>query len=59
MCVITAQTEGSQFSWSNTDVTILAAALQVVVSEDAPSVFTFEFFPRQPGNAVNYTVYVG
>lgn len=52
------QTEGSQFNWDTTDVIILAAALQVVVDEQAPSVFTFEFFPRQAGNAVNYTVYV-
>ncbi|KAL9090286.1 MAG: hypothetical protein Q9165_005318 [Trypethelium subeluteriae] len=51
-------TYSSQYNWDGSTVTITAATVQDVVTIGQTTVFTFEFYPRVPGNAVNYTLTV-
>ncbi|KAL9079214.1 MAG: hypothetical protein Q9157_001883 [Trypethelium eluteriae] len=51
-------TYSSQYNWDGSAVTITAATIQDVVTAGQTTVFTFEFYPRAPGNAVNYTLTV-
>jgi endoglucanase len=50
------QTYGSQWSFDSGHVTILAAAISAQIATGQSATFTFEFFPRVPGNSVSYTL---
>lgn len=51
-----AQTYSSQWNWDANSVNITAATVAAVIAAGETTVFTFEFYPRVPGNAVNYTL---
>ena len=51
-------TYSSQYNWAGSTVTITSATIQDVVAAGQTTVFTFEFYPRVPGNAVNFTISV-
>lgn len=51
-------TYSSQYNWDGSTVTITSSAVQSVVATGQTTVFTFEFYPRVPGNAVNFTLTV-
>ncbi|ERS98808.1 hypothetical protein HMPREF1624_03998 [Sporothrix schenckii ATCC 58251] len=51
-------TYNSHWKFDEGHVIITADALKTVVATREPAVFTFEFYPRTPGNAVNYTLTV-
>lgn len=51
-------TYSSQYNWGPSSVTITSAAVQAVLAAGQSAYFTFEFYPRVPGNAVNYTLAV-
>ncbi|CAK7213915.1 hypothetical protein SCUCBS95973_001960 [Sporothrix curviconia] len=51
-------TYSNQYSFDDTHVIITSSAVRDVVTSLEPAVFTFEFYPRVPGNAVNYTLTV-
>jgi endoglucanase len=52
------QTSGDQFSFDDSHVILLTDALQAVLAAEEPTIFTFEFYPRQPDNVANYTLFV-
>lgn len=52
------QTYASQWNWDAENLIITAGAVSAVKALGADVVFTFEFYPRVPGNAVNYTLAV-
>ncbi|CAK7199831.1 hypothetical protein SEUCBS139899_002517 [Sporothrix eucalyptigena] len=52
-------TFSNQYNFDDSHVIITSTALQDVLSSDESTVVTFEFYPRVPGNAVNYTLTVG
>ncbi|KAL1887901.1 hypothetical protein Sste5346_009905 [Sporothrix stenoceras] len=51
-------TYSNQWNFDTGHVIITADAVKTVVASGQPAVFTFEFYPRTPGNAVNYTLAV-
>jgi len=51
-------TYGNQWDWTAEGVVIKAAALDAVRAAGLDTTFMVEFYPRVPGNAVNYTVQV-
>ena len=52
-------TYSSQYNWDAESVTITASAVQAVVAAAGQTcTFKFEFYPRIPGNSVNYTITV-
>jgi endoglucanase len=54
-------TYGNQWDWTAEGVVLKSSVLDAVraVSKDVPFVyFTIEFYPREPGNAANYTINV-
>jgi endoglucanase len=55
MCI---QTYNSQWNWDANNLIITAAAVSVVQALGEDVIFTFEFYPRIPGNSVNYTLTV-
>jgi len=52
------QTYNSQWNWDTDNVIITAAAVSAVQALGQDVIFTFEFYPRVPGNSVNYTLTV-
>lgn len=52
------QTYNSQWNWDSKNLIITAAAVNAVQALGEDVIFTFEFYPRVPGNAVNYTLTV-
>ncbi|KAI0394337.1 glycoside hydrolase family 5 protein [Xylariaceae sp. FL0594] len=52
-------TFSSQWNWDGDDLILTAETVDAVVEAGVETVFTFEFFPRVEGNAVNYTLTVG
>jgi len=52
------QTYNSQWNWDTNNLIITAAAVDAVKTLGEDVIFTFEFYPRVPGNAVNYTLTV-
>jgi endoglucanase len=55
MCI---QTYNSQWNWDANNLIITAAAVNAVQALGEDVIFTFEFYPRIPGNSVNYTLTV-
>jgi endoglucanase len=51
-------TYGNQWDWDAQGVIIKAAALDAVRAAGLSTTFMIEFYPREPGNAVEYTVTV-
>lgn len=51
-------TYGNQWDWDAGHVVIKAAALDAVRAAAKDTTFTLEFYPREPGNNVTYTVKV-
>ncbi|THZ39615.1 endoglucanase B [Aureobasidium pullulans] len=51
-------TYNSQWNWDTDNVIITAAAVSAVQALGQDVIFTFEFYPRVPGNSVNYTLTV-
>ena len=51
-------TYDGQWNWDAGHVVIKAAALDAVRAASIDTTFTIEFYPREPGNAVEYTVTV-
>ncbi|KAI5194530.1 endoglucanase B [Aureobasidium subglaciale] len=51
-------TYNSQWNWDTDNLIITAAAVGAVQAINEDVIFTFEFYPRVPGNAVNYTLTV-
>ena len=51
-------TYSAQWDWTGQGVLIKAAALDAVRAAGQSTTFTVEFYPRQPGNEVKYTVTV-
>jgi endoglucanase len=51
-------TYSNQWDWDAGHVIIKAAALDAVRAAGKDTTFTIEFYPRQPGNNVTYTVKV-
>jgi endoglucanase len=49
------QTLGS-YDYDNSHVILKAAAIQAAVAANQPVLFTFEMYPRQPGNNATYTL---
>lgn len=52
------QTYNSQWNWDTDNLIITAAAVGAARTLGEDVIFTFEFYPRVPGNAVNYTLTV-
>lgn len=51
-------TYGGQWDWDAEHVIIKAAALDAVRAAGVDTTFTLEFYPREPGHSVEYTVKV-
>ncbi|KAI0475707.1 glycoside hydrolase family 5 protein [Xylariaceae sp. FL0804] len=51
-------TYSSQWNWAGDDLVLTAATVDSVIAAGESAVFTFDFFPRVPGNSVNYTLTV-
>ncbi|TIA42362.1 endoglucanase B [Aureobasidium pullulans] len=51
-------TYNSQWNWDTDNVIITAAAVSAVQALGQDVIFTFEFYPRVPGDSVNYTLTV-
>ncbi|KAI0127325.1 putative cellulase [Xylariales sp. AK1849] len=51
-------TYSGQWSWDASNVILTAATVEQVISGNVSTTFTFEFYPRVAGNAVNYTLTV-
>lgn len=51
-------TYSNQWNFDAGHVIITADAIKTVAASGQAAVFTFEFYPRTPGNAVNYTLTV-
>nr|OQO27262.1 hypothetical protein B0A51_04898 [Rachicladosporium sp. CCFEE 5018] len=51
-------TYGNQWDFDSGHVIIKAGAIQAAVAAAQPVKFTFEFYPRQPGNNATYTLSV-
>lgn len=52
------QTYSGQWDRDGASVKLTAATVAQVISGGVDTTFTFEFYPRVPGNAVNYTLTV-
>ncbi|CAD0114400.1 unnamed protein product [Aureobasidium uvarum] len=52
------QTYNSQWNWDSNNLIITAAAVSAVEALGEDVIFNFEFYPRVPVNAVNYTLTV-
>lgn len=52
------QTYSSHWDRDGAHVVLKEAAISQVISSQVPTTFTFEFYPRVAGNAVNYTLTV-
>ena len=50
------QTYRSQWDFDGGNLFISAASVQAVANSGRPTTFTFEFYPRVPGNSVDYTL---
>ncbi|KAI5920160.1 putative cellulase [Camillea tinctor] len=48
----------SQWNWDGTAVILTSTTVDAVIAAGVPSVFTFDFYPRVPGNSLNYTLNV-
>lgn len=51
-------TRDNHFRFDDNSVIITSAAVNAVIAAGVATTFTFEFFPRVPGNSVNYTLTV-
>ncbi|KAI0520838.1 putative cellulase [Xylaria bambusicola] len=51
-------TWNGQWNWDDSGVILTAATVNAVIAVGVPTTFTFDFFPRVPGNSVNYTLNV-
>ncbi|KAF2819931.1 glycoside hydrolase [Ophiobolus disseminans] len=51
-------TYNGQWDWTAEGVVLRAATLEAVRAGGLDTAFTIEFYPREPGNAVNYTLNV-
>ena len=51
-------TYSGQWDWTAEGVVIKAGVLDAVRAAGLDTTFMVEFYPREPGNAVNYTVTV-
>ncbi|KAE9371779.1 glycoside hydrolase family 5 protein [Stipitochalara longipes BDJ] len=51
-------TYSNQWDFISTSVILKSAALQAVLTANISTVFTFEFYPRQEDNTVNYTLFI-
>lgn len=51
-------TYSGQWDWDANNVILKSAVMDAVRSAGKATTFTIEFFPREPGNAVNYTLTV-
>jgi endoglucanase len=51
-------TYGNHWDWDGSHVILKAAVVDAVRAAGLDTVFTIEFYPRVPGNALNYTLTV-
>jgi endoglucanase len=51
-------TYNNQWNWNAQGVVLTAATLEAVRAAGKDTTFMIEFYPREPGNAVNYTITV-
>ncbi|KAL1640623.1 hypothetical protein SLS58_006819 [Diplodia intermedia] len=51
-------TYSNQWNWDASNIILTSSAVKAVVSAGKTTTFTLEFYPRVPGNAVNYTLTV-
>ncbi|KAI0406162.1 putative cellulase [Xylaria palmicola] len=47
-----------QWNWEGSNLILTAATVDAVKAAGVATVFTFDFFPRVPGNSLNYTLTV-
>ncbi|KAF2674887.1 glycoside hydrolase [Microthyrium microscopicum] len=51
-------TYNNHWKWDEKNIIITKDAMGIVAQKKKPATFTFEFFPRVPGNSINYTLTV-
>ncbi|KAI0870155.1 putative cellulase [Hypoxylon argillaceum] len=51
-------TYSGQWNWDGNSIILTAATVNAVIAAGVATTFTFDFFPRVPGNSVNYTLTV-
>ncbi|KAI1113422.1 putative cellulase [Nemania sp. NC0429] len=51
-------TYDGQWNWAGDYLILTAATVDAVIAAGVPTTFTFDFFPRVPGNSLNYTLTV-
>ncbi|KAI0453620.1 putative cellulase [Xylaria acuta] len=51
-------TYSGQWNWDGGDLILTAATVDAVIAAGVATTFTFDFFPRVPGNSLNYTLTV-
>ncbi|RYP59055.1 hypothetical protein DL769_008704 [Monosporascus sp. CRB-8-3] len=51
-------TYNGQWNWLGNNLVLTAATVDAVIAAGVDTTFTFDFFPRIPGNSVNYTLTV-
>lgn len=51
-------TYSGQWNWDGGDLILTATTVNAVIAAGVATTFTFDFFPRVPGNSVNYTLTV-
>jgi endoglucanase len=51
-------TYSGQWNWDGDNLILTAATVNAVIAAGVATTFTFDFFPRVPGNSLNYTLNV-
>ncbi|KAI8944561.1 glycoside hydrolase family 5 protein [Xylaria longipes] len=51
-------TYSGQWNWDGGDLILTASTVDAVIAAGVATTFTFDFFPRVPGNSLNYTLTV-
>ena len=50
------QTYNNHYGWTADTVVLKKSVVDMVASKRKKAIFTFDFFPRVPGNSLNYTL---
>ena len=56
--LIDEQTYNNHWNFNANNIVLKQGAVEAVIKARKAAVFTFEFWPRVPGNAFNYTLNV-
>lgn len=52
------QTFSGQWNWLGNNLVLTATTVDAVIAAGVDTTFTFDFYPRVPGNSLNYTLTV-